>query len=193
MMTTEIKIGTKIRKLREDKQMTVEQLAEQSHCHTDQVRQIEEGALLPSLTPLMEISRALGVRLGTLLDDTPIEGPVVFKSAQSPKVIRFSGKDPNATSSNLDFFSMAAGKLDRHMEPFMIDVKPRSGDAPPLSAHEGEEFIFVLSGVVQITYGKTSYDLEAGESIYYDSVVPHDVHAKGDEKARILAVVYTPC
>lgn len=192
-MSTEIKIGAKVRQLREAKQMTAEQLAEQSHCHIDQIRQIEEGALLPSLTPLMEISRALGVRLGTLLDDDPIEGPVVFKSAQAPGVIRFSGKDPNAISSNLDFYSMGAGKLDRHMEPFMIDVKPFSGEAPPLSAHEGEEFIFVIYGAIQITYGKTSYELKAGESIYYDSVVPHDVHAKGDENARILAVVYTPC
>ena len=192
-MSTEIRVGAKIRQLREAKQMTAEQLAEQSQCHVDQIRQIEEGALLPSLTPLMEISRALGVRLGTLLDDDPIEGPVVFKSAQSPNVIRFSGKDPKATSSNLDFYSMGAGKLDRHMEPFMIDVKPFSGEAPPLSAHEGEEFIFVLYGAIVITYGKTTYELKAGESIYYDSVVPHDLHAKGDKNARILAVVYTPC
>ncbi|MDT8419287.1 MAG: XRE family transcriptional regulator [Desulfuromonadales bacterium] len=192
-MSAENKIGTKLRQLRDAKQMTIEQLAEQSQCHVEQIRQIEDGDLVPSLTPLMEISRALGVRLGTLLDDDPLEGPVVFKSTQSPNVIRFSGKDPEATSSNLDFYSMAAGKKDRHMEPFMIDVKPRSGEAPPLSGHEGEEFIYVLSGAIQISYGKTTYELEAGQSIYYDSVVPHDVHAKGDETAKILAVVYAPC
>ena len=191
-MSVEYKIGEKLRQLRESKQMTIEQLAEQSQCHADQIRQIEDGALVPSLTPLMGISRALGVRLGTLLDDDPIEGPVVFKSTEAPNVIRFSGKDPKATSSNLDFYSMGNGKRDRQMEPFMIDVKPRSGEAPPLSAHEGEEFIFVLSGAIQINYGKNTYQLAAGESIYYDSVVPHDVHAKGDENARILAVVYAP-
>lgn len=191
-MSTENKIGAKVRRLRDAKQMTVEQLAEQSQCHAEQIRQIEAGALVPSLTPLMEISRALGVRLGTLLDDDPIDGPVVFKAGQSPNVIRFSGKDPNASSSNLDFHSMGAGKRDRHMEPFLIEVKPRSGEIPPLSAHEGEEFIFVLSGTIQITYGRTTYDLEAGESIYYDSIVPHDVHAMSDASARILAVVYAP-
>jgi len=191
-MSVEYKIGEKVRQLRESRQMTIELLAEQSQCHAEQIRQIEDGALVPSLTPLMEISRALGVRLGTLLDDDPIDGPIVFKSAESPNVIRFSGKDPEAISSNLDFYSMGSGKRDRHMEPFMIDVKPRSGEAPPLSAHEGEEFIFVLSGAIQINYGKNSYELEAGESIYYDSVVPHDVHAKGNDNARILAVVYAP-
>lgn len=191
-MSVENTIGAKLSQLRKGKQMTVEQLAEQSHCHVDQIRQIESGALVPSLTPLLEISRALGVRLGTLLDDAPLEGPVVFDSAKAPNAIRFSGKDPQATSSNLDFYSMAAGKKDRHMEPFIIDVKPRIGDVPPLSGHEGEEFIYVLEGAIQIDYGKTCYELDAGQSIYYDSVVPHDVHAKGDQTAKILAVFYAP-
>lgn len=189
---SENKIGSKLRQLREAKKMSIEELAEEGQCHVDQIRQIEEGALVPSLTPLMEISRALGVRLGTLMDDDPIDGPVVFDSDQAPNVIRFSGKDPKATSSNLDFYSMASSKKDRHMEPFMIDVKPRSGDSPPLSGHEGEEFIYVLEGAIQINYGKTTYELEAGQSIYYDSIVPHDVHAKGDQTAKILAVVYAP-
>ncbi len=191
-MSAENKIGAKVRQLREAKKITVEQLAEQSNCPVDQIRQIEDGALLPSLAPLMEISRALGIRLGTLVDDEPLEGPVVFKSSDFPKVIRFSGKDPKATSSNLDFYTMAADKKGRHMEPFMIDVKPRTDNVPPLAGHEGEEFIFVISGTINVNYGKTSYELNAGESIYYDSIVPHDVHAKGDQTARILAVVYTP-
>lgn len=192
-MSAENHIGAKLRQLRETKKLSIEQLAETSQCHADQIRQIEEGALVPSLTPLMQISRALGVRLGTLMDDEPLNGPAIFNPAQAPNVIRFSGKDPQATGSNLDFYSMAAGKKDRHMEPFMIDVKPRSGETPPLSGHEGEEFIYVISGAIEISYGKTTYDLEAGQSIYYDSIVPHDVHAKGDEAARILAVVYVPC
>ncbi|PLY00782.1 MAG: DNA-binding protein [Desulfuromonas sp.] len=191
-MSVENTIGAKVRQLREAKQMSAEQLAEQSQCHVDQIKQIEDGALLPSLAPLMEISRALGVRLGTLVDDEPLEGPVTFKETDFPRVIRFSGKDPKATSSNLDFYTMAAGKKDRHMEPFMIDVKPRTDNVPPLSGHEGEEFIFVLSGTIRINYGKDSYELHPGESIYYDSIVPHDVHAVGDQVARILAVVYAP-
>jgi len=191
-MSAENRIGAKLRQLREDKQMSVEQLAEQSQCHVDQIHQIENGELLPSLAPLMEITRALGVRLGTLVDDEPLEGPALFKSTDFPRVIRFSGKDPKATSSNLDFYTMAAGKKDRHMEPFMIEVKPRTDNVPPLAGHEGEEFIFVISGTIRINYGKTSYELNPGESIYYDSVVPHDVHAVGEKTARILAVVYAP-
>ncbi len=192
-MTTENNLGGKLRQLREAKEMSIEQLAEKSQCHIDQIRQIEAGEMVPSLTPLLEISRALGVRLGTLLDDAPVEGPVVFNSDNPSNVIRFSGKDPSAVSSNLDFISMASGKRDRHMEPFLIDVKPRNESSSALAGHEGEEFIYVLSGSVQINYGKSTFELNEGESIYYDSVVPHDIHAKGHVAAKILAVVYAPC
>lgn len=185
------KLGAKVRQLREMREMTPAQLAERSHCHVDLILSIEAGELVPSLAPLMNIARALGLRLGTLLDDEPHAGPTLVKAGQSPNVIRFSGNDPLATSSNLVFQSMGAGKKDRHMEPFLIDVQPGSEEKPSVSSHEGEEFIYVLSGTIQINYGETVYRLEAGDSLYYDSIVPHNVCARGDV-ARILAVVYTP-
>lgn len=185
------KLGARVRQLRESRELSLDSLAEQSHCSVEMISSLEQGALVPSLTPLMNIARGLGVRLGTLLDDEPHEGPAVVKKDQTPAVIRFSGKDPQAQKSNLDFYTLGAGKKDRHMEPFLIDVEPLGDLAPPLSSHEGEEFLFVLEGRIEISYGQTVYQLEVGESIYYDSIVPHDVHALS-EPARILAVVYAP-
>jgi len=78
------------------------------------------------------------------------------------------------------------------MEPFIIDIKPSVTNEPILSSHEGEEFIFVISGEVKIIYGKESYILQKGESIYYDSIVDHLVSAVSDNPAQIVAVVYTP-
>jgi len=190
-MTIEYKVGAKVRQLREQREMSGAELAAQSGCPVGVIEQIEAGELVPSLTPLMNISRALGVRLGTLLDDEPHDGPVLVKGGDLPQVIRFSGKDPAAAQSNLDFYTLGAGKKDRHMEPFVIDVQPRTGDAPPLSSHEGEEFLYVLSGRIEVNYGQTTYTLECGDSLYYDSIIPHDVHAS-DGPARILAVVYAP-
>ena len=185
------KLGARVRQLREAREMTLEQLAEQSQCHVELLHRIEAGDLVPSLAPLMSIARALGLRLGTLLDDEPHEGPVLVKSGESPSTIRFAGNDPHATSSNLVFNAMAAGKRDRHMEPFLIDVQPCGAKTPPVSSHEGEEFLYVLSGSVQVSYGETVYQLEAGDSLYYDSIVPHNVCAKAGV-ARILVVVYAP-
>ena len=190
-MSVENRVGAKVRQLREMRDMSVLQLSEQSLCSVDALSQIEAGELVPSLTPLMKIARVLGVRLGTLIDDEPHDGPVVVKAKQTPGVIRFSGKDSSAAKSNLDFYTLGAGKTDRHMEPFLIDVEPRANREAPLSSHEGEEFIYVLSGCIEINHGQSTYELEPGDSIYLDSIVPHDVHAK-DDKARILAVVYAP-
>jgi mannose-6-phosphate isomerase-like protein (cupin superfamily) len=190
-MSVTNKVGAKVRQLREMREMTLDQLAEQSQCHIDLLQRIEAGELVPSLAPLMNIARALGLRLGTLLDDEPHDGPLLVKSGQSPSVTRFSGKGPNATCSNLVFQSMGAGKKDRHMEPFLIDVQPCGEEKPSVSSHEGEEFVYVLSGSIQVCYGAQVYLLEAGDSLYYDSIIPHYVCAR-DGAARILAVVYAP-
>ncbi|MDT8443764.1 MAG: helix-turn-helix transcriptional regulator, partial [Desulfuromonadales bacterium] len=109
-MSVTNKLGARVRQLREARNMTLAQLAEQSQCHADLLLRIEAGELVPSLAPLMNIARALGLRLGTLLDDEPHDGPVLVKVGESANVIRFSGNDPHATSSNLVFNSMAAGK-----------------------------------------------------------------------------------
>lgn len=90
------------------------------------------------------------------------------------------------------YHSLSEGKENRHLEPFVIDILPANGSQFDLSSHEGEEFIFVLDGMVEINYGKHNYVLEKGDSIYYDSIVKHHVHGYDGQKAKILAVIYTP-
>ena len=191
-MIEENRVGSKIRQLREIKEMTVEELAEASQSSVELIQQLENGALVPSLTPLLKIARALGVRLGTFLDDMPQSGPVIIRAGRSENVVRFSGKTEKPKKSALEFYSLASDKADRHMEPFIIDIHPSPDESHQLSSHEGEEFIYVLSGEIEIFYGKDVQRLNAGDSIYYDSIVPHDVHAAGEEDAKILAVVYAP-
>ncbi len=190
-MSTLNSIGAKIAQIRESRSLGREQLAERSQLPTDLIREIEDGALIPSLTPLIKIARVLGVRLGTFLDDVENLGPVVNRKGQHSKVVRFAGKS-KALSSELDFYSLAKDKCGRHMDPFLIDILPSADKEHPLSSHEGEEFIYVLAGRVEICYGKEMHQLEEGDSIYYDSIVAHNVHTLGDAPARILAVVYAP-
>ncbi len=185
-------VGDKIRQLREIKGMSIEELAAESHISVELAERLESGALIPSLTPLIKIAKALNVRLGTFLDDAPQTGPVVTKSDNLENVMSFSGKNNNLKESVLDFYSLASGKTDRHMEPFVIEVHPPKTDNYKLSSHEGEEFIYVMDGKIEVLYGKETYLVYTGDSIYYDSVVPHDLHAYGGEDAKILAVVYTP-
>ena len=78
------------------------------------------------------------------------------------------------------------------MEPFIVEIEPQKESDYKLSTHEGEEFIFVIEGEIEINYGKEIYRLNQGDSIYLDSVVAHNVHAAGTQIAKILAVIYSP-
>ena len=186
-------IGAKIKNIRESKQLSIEEVAERSGLGIEQIERIEGNLDFPSLAPLIKIARVLGVRLGTFLDDQAELGPVVCRKKDSEADgIGFTN---NATQGHkhMDYHSLSQDKSGRHMEPFLIEIAPsEEGEDFILSTHEGEEFIYVLNGVVEINYGKNTYILEEGDSIYYDSIVAHHVHAPADNKARILGVVYTP-
>ena len=186
-------IGAKIKNIRESKQLSIEEVAERSGLGIEQIERIEGNLDFPSLAPLIKIARVLGVRLGTFLDDQAELGPVVCRKKDSEADgIGFTN---NATQGHkhMDYHSLSQDKSGRHMEPFLIEIAPsEEGEDFILSTHEGEEFIYVLNGVVEINYGKNTYILEEGDSIYYDSIVAHHVHAAADNKARILVDVYTP-
>jgi transcriptional regulator with XRE-family HTH domain len=184
-------IGGKIRMLREQLDLSVGELAERCDCDPALIDQLESGEVPASLAPLVKITRALGVRLGTLLDDDQQVGPVITRAGQATTVTRFKSSGSAGEAGSLDFAALAADKASRHMEPFLIDVHPGSS-AASLSSHEGEEFIFVLEGSLEIAYGKDVHRLGPGDSIYYDSIVPHEVRAGSPAPARILAVVYAP-
>ena len=186
-------IGAKIRSIRESKQLSIEEVSERSGLSIEQITRIEGDVDFPSLAPLIKIARVLGVRLGTFLDDQTELGPVVSrKGDQKAAGIDFTN-NASAGNKHMEYHSLAQDKSGRHIEPFLIDVAPsESKDLFALSSHEGEEFIYVLEGIIEINYGKTTYILEEGDSIYYDSIVAHHVHAAGDQKAKIIVVVYTP-
>lgn len=187
-------IGEKIKSLREAKQLTVADIAERSGLSSEQIERIEGNVDFPSLAPLIKIARVLGVRLGTFLDDQAELGPVISRRVDGSDTnsINFTNNEAQGRK-HMVYHSLSQDKSGRHMEPFLIDVAPsEEGVDFILSTHEGEEFIYVLDGVIEINYGKHTYVLEAGDSIYYDSIIAHHVHAASNETARILGVVYTP-
>jgi transcriptional regulator with XRE-family HTH domain len=184
-------IGKKIRQIREMKEISREELAERTNLNTEQIERIEDKEVVPSLGPLIKIARTLGVRLGTFLDDQQNLGPVIKRANKKEEGESFSNKNSEARA-HLDFFPMASDKTGRHMEPLLVDIEPSNRTDYMLSSHEGEEFIYVLEGTIEINYGKDTYRLEKGDSIYYDSIVSHNVHAGDDQTAKILAVIYAP-
>jgi transcriptional regulator with XRE-family HTH domain len=186
-------IGEKIKRLRESKNLSIEAISMRTGLNITQITRIENNEELPSLAPLIKIARALGVRLGTFLDDQQELGPVVCRKTDlsSDEGISFSN-NARTTNKNMSYYALSQDKSGRHMEPFLIDVMPTQRADFDLSSHEGEEFIYVLEGLIEINYGQDTYVLEEGDSIYYDSIVEHHVHGGNELPAKILGVVYTP-
>ena len=186
-------VGHKIKGIRESKNLSIDEIAERSGLSIEQITSIENDQNLPSLGPLIKIARALGVRLGTFLDDNDELGPVVCRAEEREQnsSISFSN-DATDARKHMEYHPLAQQKTGRHMEPFIIDINPAENQEYNLSAHEGEEFIYVMNGEVEIEYGKNKYTLKEGDSIFYDSIVKHHVHGAPGKSAKILAVVYIP-
>ena len=117
------------------------------------------------------------MRLGTFMDDSDALGPVVTRAEDREREssISFSNGATDARK-HMEYHPLAQQKAGRHMEPFIIDINPETTPEYKLSAHEGEEFIYVMEGEVEVEYGKEKYSLKEGDSIYYDSIVKHHLH-----------------
>lgn len=180
-------LGTRIRTYRERLGLSVEDLAKNAGLEAALLRNVEDSTVYPSISVLVKLSRALGQRVGTFMDDQFVDGPVIVRGGgRKEETTPHRGAGP----VNYHYYPLGKGKTDRHMEPFYIVIEPADGVS--LSSHEGEELIIVVSGEVEVGYGKDVHRLQAGDSIYYNSVVPHRVSAAGNAPAAIYAVVYTP-
>jgi mannose-6-phosphate isomerase-like protein (cupin superfamily) len=182
-------VGRKIKQLREARNLSIAQLAELSKTDEKFIEQLEAEQLVPSVAPLLKIARGLGAHLSTFLDDDSTSGAVVARAGQPKTALEFSGLGPYCLST-LEFHPLARNKKDRHMEPFIIDVHTSVPEESTLSFHEGEEFIYVLKGEIEVLHGDERYVLGVGDSIYYDSTTLHQVKAADDREAQILAVIY---
>lgn len=184
------KVSRRIAYFMEKRGIDLKKLAELTGLDMNFLSDMLEKDVYPPLGPLMKIGRALGVRLGTFLDDQESTDPLIVRQVEREAEFTVLGGRNKPTA--LKFYSLGRGKTDRHMEPFFVEILPESAKEKQLSSHEGEEFIAVISGTIEVIYGKEIHILGPGDSIYYNSVVPHYVSCAGDDKAEIHAVIYIP-
>jgi len=186
------KLGERIRTYRERRGLTQVDLAERAGVSPAVLCALEEQGQTLSLGPLIKVARALGVRLGTFLDDEAGRDLCLVRACDLA-----AGDDASRQARGkrrqLTFHSLGAGKTDRHMEPFFIVIEPEEPGRPrELSSHEGEEFIVVTKGLLEVVLGQERHLLSPGDTIYFNSVVPHHVGCAGPERTEIHAVLYFP-
>jgi transcriptional regulator with XRE-family HTH domain len=186
-MAKEITVGKRIRTYRERLDMSVYDLAQKSGIDEKVVNSIEKGQVLPALGVLTKLSRALGQRLGTFMDDQFKPDPIITRAKDiEAKKVKKEGVNALGYSSH----SLALGKPDRHMDPFRIEFDKDGVDE--LSSHEGEELIICIAGEVELVYGNDKFILKAGDTAYYNSVVKHALCAHGGKPASIYGIVFMP-
>ncbi|MDR0238751.1 MAG: cupin domain-containing protein [Deltaproteobacteria bacterium] len=184
-------LGSRVRKYREAREISRVQLAELAGLTEIFLASLEDDDVYPSIGPLQKVARALGVRLGTFMDDEITRDPIISRAGD--RAADLTMHKARNSRTELVYHALGKGKSDRNMEPFYIEIMPDEQDAEhKLSSHQGEEFILVVKGRLFVAYGREEHILEAGDTIYYNSIVPHHVGAYGNEAAEIVAVIYHP-
>lgn len=178
-------LGKRIRQLRKERNISMEALSEITGFTISELENIETGRKKLQLGTIMSLSRALDSGLGRLVSGSGTQLYSITRKAKRKKVFRSSSGKSNQPLYS--YMSLAPEVKGRHMEALIVQLE-KSPDVE-VSIHDGEEFIFVLDGVVELTIGDETYDLDPGDSAYYMSTTSHFITAKSD-KATILAVLY---
>ena len=183
------RVGERIRAFREKQNLSLADLSERTGLDEAFLSAVETEDRYPSLGPLLKIARALGLRLGTFLDDQVSRDPLIVRLGERSQELAMH--QHGDTPASHTYHSLGRGKTDRHMEPFFLEMLPEPEEDQTLSSHEGEEFIVVVTGQLKLVFGRETSILGPGDSIYFNSVVPHNVSATGGP-ASIYAVLYFP-
>jgi transcriptional regulator with XRE-family HTH domain len=178
-------IGARIRVIREEKRVSLEELSKLTGFEVNFLAAIETGGVQPQLGTMIKLSKALDSAFGRLVSGT---GDKLYSITRKSEHRTAARSTTRAGKKHLySYRSLAPDVKGRHMEALMVQLV--AGPEKDVSMHEGEEFIFVLDGTVLLEIGSDRFELEPGDSAYYLSTTPHFITAR-EGKATILAVLY---
>ncbi len=181
-MTKQLKdIGTRLAALRDVCEIKPEQAAEKLGISTEQYLSYESGKSDFSFSFLYNAAELFGV---DVLDIISGESPQLSTCC----VVR-KGKGYDITRNKAyDYMHLAYTFREKKAEPFLVTLTPKR-KKPEMHGHEGQEFNYMVKGKMKFFIGEQSYELNEGDSVYFDSSVPHAEEAIGEEEAQFIAVV----
>ena len=178
-------IGQRIRKLREEKGLALEELSNLTGFDVQFLSSLEKNEAQPQLGTVIKLSKALDSAFGRLVSGV---GDKLYSITRKNERRTVSRSTSHKGEKQVYLYkSLAPDVKGRHMEALIVQLE--EDPDKEISVHEGEEFIFVLDGVVEMGIGEDSFELEPGDSVYYLSTTPHHIASKSG-KATILAVLY---
>ena len=185
-------IGERIRRMREAQALSREQVSRLSGLTTERLTAFEEGSEVPSIGVVIKLSRVLGSRMeGLILGMEPGRegGEVTSPELTVHRGARPTGYEYGETEQGYTFRTLTRpGTPGHRMEPFLLTFDPAITDAKPIT-HDGQEFVYVLEGQIELTYDDERVTLGPGDSAYLESSHPHLFRGLGSRPSRMLAVV----
>ena len=183
-----LKVGDRVKRVRERRGLSLKDISQRTDIDEATLHQVEEGRITPPLGTVIKLAKALEMKMGYFISGDEEKPYTIVKSQDRKVVSRFDSR--KGKHYGYAYESLAPYKKDRHMEPFLVTLEPASTEMER-STHDGQEFIFVLNGKMEVRLEEAIYILEPGDAIYYDSTVPHLVKCHGAETTKILAVLYS--
>ena len=166
-------LGSELKKLRKSREMTLKELSAESGLSISFLSQVERGLRTLTFTSLKKISEALDINVNFFFDDKR-ENPV----------------DTGALNGNFSYEDLSGDIENPSFTPALVELKAGEIQHSPYT-HRGQEFIYVLSGTLQVIIQGKLQVLGAGESIHIDSKVEHEWYNDTEEPAKILLVSST--
>jgi transcriptional regulator with XRE-family HTH domain len=176
-------LAQRIREFRKKRGLTLEQLAERSQLTQSVLSKVENSRVTPSLAALSRIAEALGVSLSELVSGIDDKCRVsVVRRDERPVTER--GRPDRAFTC----YALSASRTGKAVDPVLVQIQPGNRTSQPLP-HEGEEFIFVLKGSIEIECGSEHYLLEEGDSVYFESASEHRIFNRSEAVTELLCIL----
>ncbi|MBU0464759.1 MAG: XRE family transcriptional regulator [Proteobacteria bacterium] len=172
-------IGTRIRRIRLDKKISLDTLANETGLSKEFIKKIEAGDQRPSVGTLLQISRTLHIDSSFLLkeQEDAIEG---------------RSKAYTKRTDNYAYTPLTPNVENKHLKAFRIVIEAEKSHGGVGFQHEGEEFVYVLKGKVEVQVGDNVNKLKKADSLHFNSGVKHDLRNTGKTDAELIVVVYAP-
>lgn len=175
-------IGAKIKKLRNSKNMTLKQLSEQTGLSIGFLSQLERGMTSVAIDTLLKIASVLDVSINYFFPEDKHQN-------DDPVLRRYERKVILSDRNNFIQYGLSKDLSDKEMFPRLIEILPRKTyEKVNLYSHEGEEFIYILEGILTYYYKNQKYDLYPGDSLHIRSNEMHNWENNTNNVVRLIEV-----
>jgi len=182
----EAEIGKRIKALRAEKRITLEQLARQTGFTKGYLSKVEKSKKAPPVSTLGNIARAFNVTISSLLgEESPRTSLCLVRKGERPLIAR------DETAFGYSYEAMAHNYPNKIMEPFILTL-PVGRKKKTFYQHEGEEILFVIQGSMKFIHGTEEYIVNEGDCVYFDSSIPHFGESIGRKEVKCFMVICNP-